>query len=364
VQPIILDSADSGVGDALTKFFDSWSALAGNPSDTGLKLQVQQAGENLAGQIRGGYLQLQDQKGEQTSQITQTLNDIQSKANAIADLNKQIVHAKALGAEPNDLEDQRDQAIQDLSSLVDIHTSEQSNGAIAVTLGQMTLVDGDGARQVPMQWDASKSQLAGGQVPVDVKSGKLAGLFAALNKTTSYQSQFDDLANSLRTQVNSLYQGAKNQAGLAGQNFFKDVPLTNPATPQTGAIDFDVEDSIKQDSTSIAAGPSGNASDGAVALQLSQLRQVSIASLNSRTFGQYFSDVATKIGSDVANAQSAASTNTSVVQQVDSQIQSISGVSLDDEMANMLRFQRSYQAAAKMLSMFDQTTEDLLGILH
>src|SRR5579859_7718968 len=138
----------------------------------------------------------------------------------------------------------------------------------------------------------------------------------------------------------------------------------NDSKPQTGAIDFDLSATVKADPNSIAAGTSGKAGDGGVALALSKLSTSSIKALGSESFGTYYQNLVGSIGVDARTAMNSQSTKQALVQQVQAQQQAVSGVNLDEEMTNMLKFQQSYQSAAKALSVIDQTTNSLIGLIQ
>jgi flagellar hook-associated protein 1 len=363
VETIFVEPGEGGISDALNEFYNACSALASNPNEDSMRFQVQTSGQLLADRIRGTYLDLNAVKDQFTGDIGNTFDQIDQLTSRIAELNGEIREKTALGAEPNDLLDMRDQAIQDLSGLVNITTYQCDDGTMAIYTGQRTLVDSSGSIAIPRTYDAATQTITDGTFTYKVSEGKLSGLFQSVNTIESYQSQLDSLANNLRTQVNSIHQtGTNNQnPPVTNINFFNDVAT---GLPQSGAIDFDLSAEVKADPDAIAAGVTGNAGDGGLALSLSQLRESPIAALGNKTFGEYYTNLASSIGRDVQSYGNALDSKTAVLDQIDTQIQSVSGVSLDDEMANMLRYQRSYQAAAKMLSIFDQTTEDLINMLR
>jgi flagellar hook-associated protein 1 FlgK len=132
----------------------------------------------------------------------------------------------------------------------------------------------------------------------------------------------------------------------------------------TGAIDFDLSAEVKGSPRAIAAGLTGEPGDGGLALNLSQLRDTGLAALGNQTFqGFYLANVG-QVSSQAAYYEAAAKTEEAVASQIESQVQAVSGVSLDDEMTEMMRYQRSYQAAARALTVFDQVTEDLIAMLR
>lgn len=358
VEALYLEPGGSGVADAMDKFFNAWSSLASNPNEPTARMQVQQAGTTLANRVRTTYLAMQDQQTFTTQAITDTLKGVQSLSQQIADLNGQIREKQAQGVEPNDLRDMHDQALRDLGQLVDIHTFDQPDGTVNVFMNQLTLVDSAGAVPTPMTFNSAAGTISDANGTYDVRSGKLRALFEASEQIKTYQGNLDSLANELRTQVNTVHMSGINPLGNTGVRFFND------ALPQSGAIDFALDPTVAADPQAIVSSITGTAGDGGLALSLSRLRDQAQAALGNTTFSRYFDNMVTDIGRKSEYWDAQVSTQQAMNEQIDNQIQSVSGVSLDDEMANMLRFQRSYQAAAKALTIFDQTTQDLIDMVR
>ncbi|MCA1996126.1 MAG: flagellar hook-associated protein FlgK [Armatimonadetes bacterium] len=358
VEGVFTDLQGSGISQALNAFFDAWSGLASNPSNTAMRFQVQTAGRSLALQIRSAYLALQSQKQEISGQIQQTFDTIDQLSSEISRLNAEIRSQTALGASPNDLLDQRDLAVQKLSEQIGIVTYRFEDGTVQVYSGQFTLVDSLQSHPIPRTFDSSTNQLSNGTQVVDVRTGALRGYFDSYNKLSGYQEQLDTLADTLRSEVNAIHATGVTQENppRSGLLFFNDTP--------NGAIDFDLSAEVQASQEAIATGTTGKAGDGGIALELSRLRDKELSGLGGWTFSGYYANLAAEIGRDVQHASNEADSFRAVLDQIDLQRQSISGVSLDDEMANMLRFQRSYQAAARMLSVFNQMTEDLIDMFR
>jgi flagellar hook-associated protein 1 len=114
----------------------------------------------------------------------------------------------------------------------------------------------------------------------------------------------------------------------------------------------------------IMTGMTGDAGDGSIAQQLGEMRDTVQATLGGKSFKSYFSDIIGKLASDTNFQVNNAATELSVLDQIEQQQQAVSGVSLDDEMANLVKMQRSYQAAARAMSIFDQVTEDLINLIR
>jgi flagellar hook-associated protein 1 len=358
VESLFLEPGGSGIADAMDKFFNAWSSLASNPNEATARMQVQQAGQTLTNRVKTTYLALQDNATFTNDAISDTLNQVQNLSQQVADLNGQIRQKAAEGMEPNDLKDLRDQAVRDLGQLVDIHTHEQPDGTMSVFMNQLTLVDSAGAVATPMTFNTATSTISDASGTYDVRSGKLKALFDSAEQIKVYQGNLDSLANELRTQVNTVHMSGINPLGNTGVRFFND------SLPQSGAIDFGLDPAVAADPQAIVSSVAGTTGDGGLALSLSRLRDQSQASLGNVTLGRYFDNMVSDIGRKTEYWEAQVSTQGAMNEQIDQQIQSVSGVSLDDEMANMLRFQRSYQAVARALTIFDQTAEDLINMIR
>lgn len=370
------EPGDSGISAALDRFFDGWSALASNPAERANRLALQQAGQTLADRIRGAFRDLDGLQVGFQQQVDGTIAQINDLAGRIATLNEQVRQQRALGAEPNDLMDMRDLAVAELATLVNVHTHEGDDGTLTVHSSQFTLVDRAGANAYPSSYDPVSQTVSDSKGTYAVRSGRLLGLFQSITQTRSQMGQLDLIANNLRAEVNALHFTGIDENGNTGVLFFNGPPPPYPPDPNTmtGAIDFDLSAAVKADPGAIASGTTGNAGDGGLALLLSRLRDAPINAktngtsilpgLGGRTFSAYYRDSVSGAGEMERYYSAARDTESAVVSQIEQQQASIAGVSLDDEMASMMRFQRSYQAAARALTVFDQVTEDLIGMLR
>lgn len=351
---------DDGIAASLEQMFNAWSALGSNPTDPSARAKVRNAGLQLTNTVRTSYQQFQSIETNAKTSVNSTIGRINTLANSIAELNKEIVKNTVTGGTANDLMDKRDMALNELSSLVNIKKEVFPDGQYAVYAAGFTLVDSVGARTFPNNYDASTGSVTDGAITYFVSSGKLSGDFSTLNETRSQMANLDNLANTLRTQFNAVHSTGINDLGNTGVNFFNDVAVP----PQTGAIDFALSTEVLADSRAIVAGTTGNAGDGGLALSLAGMRDTSFAAMGNQSFGQFFQKVVSDLAHQSSYADSAVETESAVLAQIENQIQSVSGVSLDDEMANLLQYQRTYQAAAKMLTVFDEVAQDLIGILR
>ena len=236
---------------------------------------------------------------------------MQSDANQIATLNKSISAATAAGQNPNDLLDKRDALIDDLSSLGKVSVSDPNhNGMLQVNFGDAAtpLVNG-----TTVTWPQTMTAAAGGEL------GALLSLSGAGGQIASYRSTLDTVVNQLATSVNALHTSTP---------FFSGNTAATISVAVTAAT-------IQTSTTS-------NAGANDVALQ--------IAALRGGPPDQSYAAFVSSLGSDVQSTQSTEQISSSVLSAIGDQRQSVSGVSLDEEMTNLVQFQRGYQASARMLT--------------
>ena len=356
IESSFIEPGDEGIAASLDKLFDAWSALGSNPSADAARIQVQSAGSLVSSRIRGAYSRLSSQAAQVTTSINGTIDRINELGLEIDTLNQRIREFAATQGSANDLMDSRDVAVRELSGLIDTKVETFPDGSYAVYTAGLPLVDSVGSRTIPKTFDTTAGTFDAAGVTWTVRSGSLSGLFQASAAVTTQQTQLDSLANELRTQFNALHQTGIDADGNTGNDFFN-VALN-------GAIDFDLSTEVKASARAIAAGTTGNAGDGGLALALGQMRDTTIVALGDLTFHGFYQGNVAQVASQAAFYQVAGDTEQAVANQIRSQVEAVSGVSLDDEMADMMRYQRSYQAAARALMVFDQVTEDLIAMLR
>lgn len=360
IQSAMAEPGDNGISSAYDAFNNAWSALSASPGDASAKADVQRAGQALAGRISTYAKDLNAQGADNYTRTNEILSDIDKQAANIADLNKQIAEAQARGGTPNDLMDKRDQAVEDLSSMADV-TVSRGIGGYDVSLNGFRLVDVSGSNPIASKYDMSTGRIVDGNTSFPVNGGTLAGAHDTALAINSTMGRLDTFAETLRTEVNGLFANGTTAAGVTGKPFFAEP--TPPSTTM-GAIGLRLDDAIAADPNNIASGTSGLSGDGTLAAQLSGLRDKKVAGLGNVTMGSFYSTLVSDVGRQTAAAKDTVDTQQAVTDQIDAQISETSGVSMDDEMANLLRFQRAYQAAAKALSTFDSVTETLIGMLN
>jgi len=365
VQSLFLDLTNQGVADNLAAFFNAWEDLSVNPESQPLRLAVRETGNTLTGGIRTIYRELQNQRPA-LDQVLQTsvarINDITAE---IAALNHRIVSNAACddqgnptGALPNDLLNRLDVLIEELSTIIGATSVQQANGTCDVLLGGIHLVQGAHARQINTEPDPSNANLSRlvladtGQ-SIQPSGGEIAGLLAVRDQyIPGYMAALDTFASTLATQFNAVHSIGFGIDGSTGTDFFT----------ATGAADICVSDAVATNLDVIAASETDAVGDGNHAVTLSRMRDALLLSGGTQTLGDYYASLVGRVGLDGKLAGEALERQDALSSDIRARRDSVSGVSLDEEAINLLRFQEAHNAAARLATTVDEMIRTILSI--
>ncbi len=387
VEGVFGEPSDAGMASALDAFWGSWSDFSASPSSLSARSVVQQRGRQV-GQLFNEYdTQLTQQRNATIERLQNTVSTINSIAAQVAELNTRIVTSESNGNANNDLRDLRDIKLDELSKIAGARVVPQSNGSISVLIGNSTLVQGDTARPLTIKLELPNPMPATPLTDVNVRiqlgtspdrltalAGELKSMVEVLNvDIPDARSRLDAMAAQLATAVNTIHStgytfSGNTVPGTAAGTFFEAGTVTNPVTAATLRVDS----AVLNDPLKIAA--SGNANgptDNSVAQGLAGLRITddtvswtsSTGATESGSFLSFFRNMVTRIGIDAAAATDNATVYRSLADQSDARRQSVSGVSTDEELVNMMRVQQSYQAATKMIKVADDMMQTLLSLV-
>lgn len=366
----VLDENNTNLTSNITAFFNAWQDLSTDPTSSTSRLNVQTSGANLASGIRSMYTQLQDMQSEVNDGIDQAVGDINDLLNSIAELNGQIVSLQMNEQKSSAFVSQRAQLVKKLSALINVQTFEDSEGALTVMIAGKTVLSketvfglkaeasANGSNFLRVTWDGNTS----GSTDITglITGGSLKALIDMRdNQLPSFMDSIDDLAESLITQVNAIHTTGYAANGQDGIDFFQGFA-------DAYALTFDLSDKVKADSQYIAATSSATSpTNNDVALALANLSTTKqTIGTTSSTYSDYGSSIANRIGSLSRNAANLSEYHQSVLSSVQSQVDSISGVSIDEEMSHLIKFQYAYQAAARLLNTAETMFDSLLEMVR
>ncbi|MDR3459827.1 MAG: flagellar hook-associated protein FlgK [Verrucomicrobiae bacterium] len=351
-------ASSSGLSGQLSNLFAAFQGVAASPGSIPARQTLIGAAQNLATMFNQVDKQLTNVKTSLNTSLSSDVDSANKVASQIADLNKQISIAEFSGGTANDLRDQREQALEKLSGLANITTSTGTDGSVNVSVGGQALVSGRQVLDTLQTYDAGGGQMlvrtAAGGTPLTLTGGTMQGTIEARDgELGTMQTNINSLATNLINGVNAIYQPGYGLNGTTGATFFDG----------TGAGDMAVNQSLVNDPSTLQAANAATATgDNSVALQLAQLADTAQAGLNNQTFGDYYGATVTGLGSALSNANTEVTNQQAVSSMLSTQLGSVSGVNIDEEMTNLLSFQRAYTASAELLKTVDQMIQTTLAM--
>lgn len=370
-QALFDEPSANGLGAALSTFWQSWQGLANHPQSEAARSQVVADGQALASTFNALSQGLGTLQRDLDATVAQDVAQVNQLASRIAALNAQIGAASANGQNPNDLEDTRDQLVGQLAQLMPVTVSWSADGEVTVASGGVDVVSGRQTTQLIATPDPTNQNFhsltwsAG--MPAQLGGGQLGALLALRDQTLpGYLGQLDALASAVAAQVNAQHAQGSDASGAPvngkpQQNFFT-VPAGGVTAANLGVNPVLV---ANPDLLAAAATPSGGAGDGSNALQIAQLQERAFVPTagNPATPGDAYAALIGRAGSDLSAAQSDTANQQVLQQSIQSQQQQTSGVSLDEEMVQMVQAHNAYAAAAKVISTIDAMLSDLVSMV-
>lgn len=369
VESIFGEPSQTGLASTLDAFWSSWSGLSSAPSSGTARVAVQHAGDDVASTFRQFSQRLSDLTATTGQQITDTVSDWNSHAKQVAALNSQIVSSEANGHMASDLRDARDRELDAMSKLGAVRVIDHPDGGVSVLLGTDTVVDGSDAKMItttgtnPPKLTFVPS--AGGAVGVADGIRNPGGKLGALIDTLTVDiprvaGQLDALAAGIVGAVNGLHATGWTAAGGTGVAFF-DVPASGVT-----ATTMSLSAPVAANAATIAAGSTVNATgDNGVALALSGLRTgaVTIGASTGKSINQFYSDLVADVGFGVSSANASATVHDTLVSQAQTRRSSETGVSVDEELISVMKFQQAFQAASRLVNVADQMAQTVLSMV-
>jgi len=357
------EPSDNGLQSQMADFWSSWDDLAARPTDTSIRQQLIEKTNTLTTTFHRISQGITDMKSGLQQEVTAKVSDLNNYAAQIASLNDAIKASVAAGKQPNDLLDKRDLLTLKMSELAPITTFKQQLGGQDIYINGTPMVVGNKASTVEVDSSTATMKLRldtdgdpnttteGPLVMVD--NGDLGGLLQSINFTLpGVQTQLDGIANQLVSAVNTQHALGKDLSGTAGGQFFDATATTASTIKILGAVSADPTLIAAQ--TASAAG----ANDGENARQMAEL-----FSMPNGPDSTYRGMIST-LGVQSNAAQQRSSLQQAIKDQVDQERQNTSGVSLDEEMTELIQYQHAYDAAAKMVTTVDQAIQSLLAAVQ
>lgn len=353
-------SASGDIGSSLSSFFDSITTLEGNPTDNALRQSVLTAAGSLATNVASSAANLNAQQSALDQQAASLTGQINSLTSNLASLNQQI-QASSPNSDAGVLEDQRQLDLSKLSQLIGINQTKTENNGLTITTtsGQVLVSEGQsyqlttgpvsGVTHFFIGSTDITASLAGG-------GGQLGGLVTARDQDIpAALSSLDQLAYNLSTQVNAINN---NGTDMAGNNGNAGDIFSQPAAVAGSAMNMSVV--MTNPNNLAAAALDANSGDNSNLISMAALANQNI--VGGQTPSDYYSNFVTSLGATVSGVQTSNTATAASVTQLQSQVNSLSGVNLNNEAAAMQQIESSYQAASQVFSILNTVMVSALNL--
>ncbi len=380
VEHIFMEPSPTGFNSVLSSFFESWQELSLSPGASPPRASLIQNAGSLVNSVRHINEQLKAVRDDIDFQTSLKVQEINTLAEQIRGLNRQIVSLNAIGGQPADLMDRRDLLADRLAQIVDFNTVITEGGALNIYLGgrqlvgdgvvnRLELVTGGGDGNWPLgpgivwESDGREARIAGGE---------LGGLREVRNiQLRTYMEEFTSLVFGIANAVNQAHQEGADLYGNPGLPFFTGDYLE----------DLAINPALAEDGRLIAAAGPGNPGpapgDGSNALRIAQLRHAKIIidtnepDLKQKlkpdpqgvtTFESFYRDNISRLGVDSRESKRMVENQNALLVMMNQRKDAVSGVSLDEELANMIQFQVAYQASARLIATLQEMFDAIIRL--
>lgn len=361
-----------GINAAIGNFFNSFRELANTPESAVARTQVREAGLGLVKQFQDAHRQIAEVKTDMNKNVEFAIVEVNEYAKELAKTNEKIQQIEINGSDTaNDERDHRDMLIKKMSEKVDIsYVEDQKTGMINVTAGSSAvLVAGTSFSQLSTATAPDGKlqilhELSQGGTRVDItdrfKEGKVGAALEVRDTTTQTMlDNLEDLAFNVANEVNRAHREGYDRQNIAGSNFFDVRDATQPFSVDNLVVSGE----IIKDVSRIAAAAKPNApGDNTVANLIHNLQGRRMMDEGKYTFDDYYNSKVSEIGMLTQRSTSELDSQRNTLEQLKNIRESISGVSLDEEAAKLIEYQKSFEASARLVTTADEMFDTILNL--
>jgi flagellar hook-associated protein 1 FlgK len=373
-EQVFNESNNDGLNRLATRFFNEFRKLSTDPSNTAIRASVRESSVQLASDVNRMDRELKEVGKNIDTRLEGYVRDVNALSHEVRDLNIMIEKAEMGGGSAPDLHDKRDLALKKLGAMADISTNRDNNGRVTVTLaGKVAIVVGENVTDLEVQRTPPDEKTGKKEGSLDIfvrepvptkltdkiKTGRLGGLLEVRDKdVAAAQDRINNIAYLISKEVNGLHRQGFGLDGQAGRDFFKE-----PASVADAAEQMQLSDDVKDNLDAIAAAKDPSAqSDNRMAVAISGLGDVKgVAGDTNSSILDSYNSMVSELAVKTAATKRSLVFQKDVLTQLENVREGLVGVNLDEETANLVRFQHAYAANAKVLSVADELMQTVLG---
>ncbi len=356
LESMLQGMEETGLPAALDKFFNSWHDLSGDPNSSAHRNVVRESARNLINKLRGAGNQILNQSNTLTSEISSKLARINAINRELAVINSAFT---GQGGDVAAVDDQRSILLDELSTLSGATYEITDVGSVTVYIGGAVVVErsfarnleildeGDGTRKLFLSDDTNR--------PLSGLAGEIGALENVLNnELVVLKDGLDNFTLELVRMVNAVHVTGYGRDGTTGRTFF------DPSA--TGILDLELDSRIEMSVDAIATASTDALTDNNIALAIAELQTKPIYQHGSDNLSDLLRTTFSWLGIRVGESQDLAIGSALATEQMNQWRESVNGVSLDEEMAQMVNMQHAYNAAAKLITGMDRMLDTVLAM--
>ncbi|MGQ9472933.1 MAG: flagellar hook-associated protein FlgK [Candidatus Caldatribacteriaceae bacterium] len=359
IELIFGEPSESGLSRIFDSFWNTWQELAAAPESSAARTLTLETADLLAKAFNETYARLEAQQSQLNEEITVKVGEINNFIRQIYDLNHQIVRLGSGGGNTNDYRDQLDVLMDKLSQVLSVQVKGNDNGTYTLILQGQILVNDKLQNSLVLDTDpvtsfyVVKMDTSGEMLNLAYQDGELRALFDLRDQTIEeYKGYLNQLASDLIDAMNTLHR--------TGYTLEDPPQLGDDFFVGSGASDIAVNPTVVADEEKIAASSSGAVGNGEIALKIAQLREEKIIG-GAFTPDEYYRGFVSRLGVQREEVGRLASNQKLLVEELNMRKESVSGVSLDEEMTNLIKYQHTYQAASFLVNTVNDMLETLMS---
>lgn len=353
-----------GLIEGLSDFFNAWQALSTSPNSTADRQVVVLRAESLTEKFNSVNRRLDSLRSDLNVRVQDDVNLANQLLADISDLSTSITSSE-IGeiGNANDLRDRRQEKLEALSKLVDVTYSEDTiTNQLTLSIGGANVISTDSVvdtlqtlANLSTGVERTQVQTAGGAA-VTLTKGSIKGTIDARDsEIKTLSDDIDTLAGQLITQVNTVHAAGIALDGVStGQSFF--------SSSSSNASNIALNSVLRADPNRIQASSTGDPGDNGVALTLAKMANQPQAALGNLTFAERYNQSVANLGQALSNTNTQTQDQDAVNRLLQRQRDSLGGVSIDEEMANLVVFQRAFQASARMITTLDELLQSVINL--
>lgn len=362
VESLFNDPMGSGLSEVINQFFNSLHDIAVKPDDIAARANFLSVAQMFVGRVRDTYSSLEEVETTSISHLKDVISEVNRLTKKLAEINKNMLIFKDSPERFNQYLDERDRTLKELSSLVDVKVVYLPDERVRVFTAKgfpLVLEERNFNLSVEQDSNGVKVLADGIDITGEFKKGKVAGIVSGINAIEKYKQKLNLLVSTFAEKVNQQHEAGYNLYGETGVSLFTS-DNGQPIDASNVALAF-------QDPKKVAAASDPNYlnSDNTNVKELIKLGQEVFSELSDLSFSEYYgTEITSSIGSEVESVDDRLKASKFRLESIEEKVKELSGVNIDEELVNLTKYQRAYQAAARVVTVTDELLQTVLGMVR